>query len=100
MSRSNLSLLIQVVTGQNNLNYLTHKINPNYTDLCRFCEEEEETFIHIVNECPVFYSRQMELFEGKPIINSIEWKPKTLLKFAKDSAIFEALTDNTEKYKI
>ena len=47
LSRSALATLIKVVTGQNNLNYLTHIIFPEHTDQCRFCEEEDETFIHL-----------------------------------------------------
>ena len=54
LARTQLMLLIQIVTGQNKLNYLSHKINPNISELCRFCEEEPETFIHILSECPVF----------------------------------------------
>ena len=98
LSRSNLSILIQIVTGQNSLNYLTSKIVPMHTDQCRFCEEDEETFIHLLNECPVFNTMRHELLQDEPIINTIDWKPKTILKFAHNPQIMEALLENRGEY--
>ena len=98
LSRSNLSILIQIVTGQNSLNYLTSKIVPAYTDQCRFCEEEEETFIHLLNECPVFYQQRQDILSNQPIINSDNWKPKALIKFVKNTQILEALLENRDVY--
>ena len=40
--------LIEIITGHNNLNYLQSKIYPNnVSELCRFCEKEDETFEHL-----------------------------------------------------
>ena len=53
LSRKQTSLYVELITGQNNFNYVQSKIkeiSPEY----RFCEEEDETFPHILNECPVF----------------------------------------------
>ena len=41
-------LLIEIVTGQNNLHYIKNKIYGN-NNLCSLCEEEEETFDYFVN---------------------------------------------------
>ena len=98
LSRSELSLLIQIITGQNSLNYTTSKILPNYTDQCRFCEEEEETFIHLINECPVFHELRQELLFGATIQNTCDWKPKQVLQFAKNPQIMEALLENSGIY--
>ena len=98
LSRSELSLLIQIITGQNSLNYTTSKILPGHTDQCRFCEEDEETFIHLLNECPVFHELRQELLFGAAIQNTCVWKPKIILKFAKNTQILEALLENTGKY--
>ena len=80
LSRSSLSTLIQIITGQNNLNYVSSVIIPGHTDLCRFCVEEQETFIHLLNECPAFYQRRLALLNGAPVIGTLPWKPRTLLK--------------------
>ena len=91
LSRSSLSLLIKIVIGQNNLNYLANIIFPNHTELCRFCEEEDETFIHLLNECPVFYSHRLDLLNGSPVVDSADWKPRTLVRFAQHPEIERAL---------
>ena len=63
-------------------------------DLCRFCEEEEETFDHIINECPCFHLDRCDLLQNQPIINSLNWDPDTLLKFANIDTIKDALSFN------
>ena len=49
LSRQQLKTFIEIITGQNNLNYLNNKIYGS-EDLSRFCEEEEEeeTFDHLI----------------------------------------------------
>ena len=41
---------------------------------------------------------RQELLQDEPIINTIEWKPKTILKFAKNPQIMEALLENRGEY--
>ena len=89
-------LLVQIITGQNKLNYLSHKINPNISELCRFCEEEQETSIHILSECPVFTELRVETFQLRAFDTLKTWKPHQLLKFAKIPEIYEALTDEVD----
>ena len=43
LSRSDMTLFIHAVTGHNNLNYMNSIIIPDYTPLCRLCEEEDKT---------------------------------------------------------
>ena len=47
LSRSGMTLFIHATTGHNNFNYMNSIIIPEYTPLCRFCEEEEKTFDHL-----------------------------------------------------
>ena len=79
LSRSAMATFIQIITGQNNLNYITHKIIPTHTDLCRFCEEEEETFIHLLNECPVFNAYRLSHLKGSLELGTFKWHPRELL---------------------
>ena len=84
--------LLELITGQNNLNYVQSKIYPGeISELCRFCEEEDETFEHILNECPCFISFRREILLNKPIIKTLNWKAKTLLDFSHIPAIDAAL---------
>ena len=82
--------LLELITGQNNLNYVQSKIYPDsISELCRFCEEEEETFEHLINECPCFNTYRRDILMNKPII---DWKPKTQLDFSYIPAIENALS--------
>ena len=84
--------LLELITGQNNLNYVQSKIYPGrISELCRFCEEEYETFAHLLDECPCFITDRRNILRNAPIINTIKWKPKTLLDFSYLEAIDEAL---------
>ena len=84
--------LLELITGQNNLNYVQSKIFPGeVSELCRFCEEEDETFEHLLNECPCFITYGRDILLNKPIIKTLDWKAKTLLNFSYIPAIDEAL---------
>ena len=48
LKRPEIRLLIEIITGQNNLNYMNIKVYGT-DDLCCFCKEEEETFDHLIN---------------------------------------------------
>ena len=57
-----LTLLFQLVKGQN---YLTIKVNPHQTGECRFYKKNEETFLHIISECPVFTELLLQMFQTR-----------------------------------
>ena len=93
LSRYQMRRLIEIITGQNNLNYVQSKVNQGKTtELCRFCEEEEETFAHLLNECPCFNTYRRDLLQNKPIINTLKSKAVTLIQFSRIDVIDEALT--------
>ena len=62
LSRNNLRLLLQAITGHRNLgrhNYKTGKTtNPN----CPKCNEEPETSEHHVGRCPRYYQTRASIF--------------------------------------
>ena len=88
LGRCRLRRLIEIITGHNNLNYPQSKIYPNdVSELCRFCEEEDETFEHLLNECPCFLIDRRDIILNNPIVNTLDWKPNTLLKFASIPAV-------------
>ena len=91
LSRSQVKRLIEIITGQNNLNYVQSKIHPDQiSELCRFCEEEDETIAHLLNECPCFLTQRREILFNKQIIKTLKWKAKILLKFLYIGATDEA----------
>ena len=44
--------LVEIVTGHNNLSYFPFEVDPDVNPLCRFWEEENETFHHYITDCP------------------------------------------------
>ena len=83
--------LLELITGQNNLNYVQSKIYPGViSELCRFCEEEDETFAHL-HECPCFLTARQDILRNIPVINTVKWKPQTLLAFSNIESVDEAL---------
>ena len=93
LSRKQLSTVIALTTGHNNLNYFKHLTKACETPLCRMCEEEDETFHHLWKECPVYSQEQREreginLKEKRP---QNHWTCKEVLKFANKEEIKQAL---------
>ena len=75
------------------MNYLQSKIYPeNVSELCRFCEEEPETFYHLLNECPCFQQAILDILQNQPIQNTLNWNSEDIIAFSHIPAIDEALT--------
>ena len=90
LSRQDMKLWVEIVTGQNNLNYVQSKIY-NISPTCRFCEEEDATFFHILTECPAFALERHDILLSR-CINKEDWKLYQILKLAKLKPIKEALS--------
>ena len=56
----------ELQTGWHNNFYMNNKVYGS-EDLCRFCEEEEETFDHIITDYPCFYLDRCDLLQNQPI---------------------------------
>ena len=89
-----MQMWIEIITGQNNLNYVQSKIYPISSE-CRFCEEEEETFYHLLIECPVFNDTRSEIVLTRNCTIE-DWDIGKILKFAKIPAIKLALSFEEE----
>ena len=85
-----MTLWIEIITGQNNLNYVQSKIY-NIDPECRFCEEEDETFYHLLTKCPCFQETRSNIVLTRD--NTIEdWTIKQILQLAKLPQIQAALS--------
>ena len=92
LSRDKSRMLIEIITGQNNLNYIQNKIN-GQNNLCRLCEEEEETFDHFVKDCPCLWQERRDHFGLNHITNTHDWEINKLIKYSELQAINDALDD-------
>ena len=92
LSRNDMTLFIHAITGHNNLNYMNSIIIPDYTPLCRFCEEEDETFDHLYTDCPVFWRERREIKGAETGLQG--WTVTSVLRMAKLDDILQALKTN------
>ncbi len=53
-------MLIGLLTGHINLQYMLHKMRRAKTSSCRRCGAEKETSVHILCECPVLEKVRMQ----------------------------------------
>ena len=98
LSRTDMTLFIHAITGHNNLNYMNSIIIPDYIPLCRFCEEEDESFQHLYEDCPVFWKQRREIQKDR--IGTENWTVQTVLKMAKIEDILEAMQTNITEEKM
>ena len=93
LNRKDMTLWIEITTGQNNLNYVQSKIYCISPE-CRFCLEEDETFYHLLTECPCFQDTRSNIILTRN--GTIEdWTIKQILQFAKLPQIQTALSFDT-----
>ena len=96
LSRIELSRFIKIITGHNGLFYLKNKIDPVINSICRFCLEHDETFFHLVTECPRHLSSRREIFLDEPPETNKKWSVRALLIFSQAPGIREALDGDTD----
>ena len=96
LSRQELGRLIRLVTGHNNLFY--HRSNVDKTrgtsSLCRFCNEERETFYHFATNCPCFRLSRFHYFQNDTCFNGDKWSIRRILDFSNIPSIAAALGGN------
>ena len=95
LNRIKLSRFIRIITGHNSLFYFRNKIDGEINSICRFCLEEDETFIHLLNTCPRFNVQRKEIFLDKQISDNLEWRVDELLRFSEIPGINNALEGDT-----
>ena len=87
LARSQLSTLIPIITGHNNLAYHEHVQDVHIDPLCRLCDEEAETFYHFINNCPRLRQLRQEIFQNRPIEGTDSWAIGRILELARVPAI-------------
>ena len=70
-------------------------IRDRINSVCRFCLQEDETFIHFLTTCPRFNAKRTEIFLDKQISDDLEWKIDELLRFSESPGINDALEGDT-----
>ncbi len=86
LDRNELGLVIQAITGHNRLNRHENLIS-GVSPSCRFCEEEDETFFHLIAKCPAFLVKRWAIFESPEMDEGDPWSPAQLLLFLQRAKI-------------
>ena len=90
LSRGKSRKFIEMITGQNDLYYIQNKVD--YAELlCRFCEEDQETFDHVALECPCFFHSRRELHEIASWKGTHKWKISQIFQIASWPGVKKAL---------
>ena len=79
LARLELGRFIRLITGHNNLNWFQTRIGLWDSGTCRFCEDQDETFVHIASECPRFWESRRQILGGDPPNNAMEWSVRALI---------------------
>ena len=90
INRFDLGRLVQFITGHCNLNRHQSLQNREVNPRCRLCDDSDETPWHLVTGCPSLIWHRADFFHGL-ILYSIDWSPKQLLRFCKESSIWSML---------
>ena len=91
LSRGYLTNLIRAITGHNFLGKHQNKIDHTISKVCRFCDEEIETFHHFITECPSLRQLRTEIFQDKPITPDNTWSIKKVKQFILEPVIHNTL---------
>ena len=91
LARLELGRFVRLVSGHNNLNYFQHRIGLHHSPLCRFCLETDETFFHLVTDCPRFHQTRVGIFLDETPTNTMRWSVRDLLDFSYTPAIDVAM---------
>ena len=82
LGRYNTTKFINLITGHNELAYHASLCNNTDYSCCSFCNTSEETFFHLVTECPSLRITREDIFLDQPPDTGFDWKVKQILKFS------------------
>ena len=82
LSRHELGLVVQFLTGHNRLNRHQALMYPNIDENCRKCKEKPETSWHLIADCPYFMNERRDIFHVRDRLkDKPEWEHNQIIKF-------------------
>ena len=90
LSRTDLGLMIQLLTGHNRLGYHKAKVDPSLDPTCRFCKCGPESTWHIVCDCPSLMDWRLQSFKQHLIREKCpKWELKQFINFVRMAKLEE-----------
>ena len=87
LGRQELTLMVNAVTGHNELPHHVSLCGEAETGVCSHCGEQEGTFYHLLMDCPVFTSLRLKIFGLDAPCADGKWNTGKVLKFARYQAV-------------
>ena len=87
-----VQLLARAITGHNFLAKHQNRIGEAVAPECRLCEEDFETFIHLVTNCPRLRLSRLEYLGIDNLEHDDGWKIRDILKYIQSTSIYKMLT--------
>ncbi len=102
LDRGEIGLMVQAITGHNFLKRHEAIITPGKDPMCTLCKEKEESFHHLVEDCPALLRQRRELLmtTSMEVQLPVEWDPIKLLKFIKDPTVAKLMTGVEEEQQV
>ena len=91
LARLELGRFVRVITGHNNLNYFQTRIGLWGNRLCRFCEDRDETFWHLITDCPRLRHTRQDILKDRLPSNDMSWSVRDILDFSYFPSVDAAL---------
>ena len=86
-SRTEFSALVQLITGFNFLRRHSALVDKTDENMCRLCDEDEETSFHIMAECSVLATIRLAHF-GHPVLSvPLKWSKSRVVGFLREASI-------------
>ena len=82
-NRKDVTLLVGLITGHNDLNYHANLRGKSETSNCRYCGYVEETFYHLFAKCPRFAKARVDICGAYEIYSTFSWSPDQIITFSR-----------------
>ena len=84
LHRTDLTTIITMTSGHNDLRYHTHLRDRSTDPRCRLCLLEDETFYHLLTFCPRLKELRFKLYGAYALQRLYSWDPERLLQFIRE----------------
>ena len=97
LDRFHISAMIRTITGHNYLKRHQALVDNTTDNLCTFCQEAEETSIHVVAQCEPLWRHRQDAFGSAFLSSPLLWNVSQTISFLREASIDGLLTTTQEE---
>ena len=87
LNRVEISRMVQIITGHDYLKRHISLVQGTGDDICRLCEEDEESSSHVVTECPALALARFKTLGTPHQVAPQDWSIKQVTSFLREASI-------------